>query len=336
MHGLLEAGWRRGGFGDTDEERQLHGKARAALERYFERFRSEDVRAGLVRAPVLVPPRPAPAARARRPRRPPARRRLRAHRLQDRPPEDAGAAARRRAARASTRSPRARRGTSRPSQQSYHYVLDDEKVPLPPGAVDRDWISRHGLQRRRGDPRRRASSRRRPTRRARCATTGSSARRPSGSRAQDAEAGLDDADRVATCGCVVPATARRPARPGADDLARRISSCSWSSRLGDEMRRAPWPSADARSGRRISRCVASASRGRRRRPRGSTSRVATRLASTYAAHGLDAASRSRTSTARRRAASRPHLEQPVAGELADARVERRACARQVVADHRAR
>ena len=27
------------------------------------------------------------------------------------------------------------------SRQSYHYVLDDEKVPLPPGAVDREWIS---------------------------------------------------------------------------------------------------------------------------------------------------------------------------------------------------
>ena len=27
------------------------------------------------------------------------------------------------------------------SQQSYLYVLDDEKVPLPPGAVDREWVS---------------------------------------------------------------------------------------------------------------------------------------------------------------------------------------------------
>ena len=27
------------------------------------------------------------------------------------------------------------------ARQSYHYVLDDEKVPLPPAAVDRDWIS---------------------------------------------------------------------------------------------------------------------------------------------------------------------------------------------------
>ncbi|MDQ6731479.1 MAG: PD-(D/E)XK nuclease family protein, partial [Actinomycetota bacterium] len=40
--GLLEAGWRRGGFGDSEEERQLRGKASAALTRYHERFASQD------------------------------------------------------------------------------------------------------------------------------------------------------------------------------------------------------------------------------------------------------------------------------------------------------
>jgi DNA helicase-2/ATP-dependent DNA helicase PcrA len=40
--GLLDAGWRRGGFGDSEEERQLRGKASAALTRYHERFQSED------------------------------------------------------------------------------------------------------------------------------------------------------------------------------------------------------------------------------------------------------------------------------------------------------
>jgi RecB family exonuclease len=40
--GLLEAGWRRGGFGDSEEERQLRGKAAAALTRYHERFRDEE------------------------------------------------------------------------------------------------------------------------------------------------------------------------------------------------------------------------------------------------------------------------------------------------------
>jgi DNA helicase-2/ATP-dependent DNA helicase PcrA len=38
MLALLEAGWRRGGFSDSDEERQLHDKARAALLRYYDRL----------------------------------------------------------------------------------------------------------------------------------------------------------------------------------------------------------------------------------------------------------------------------------------------------------
>ena len=40
--GLLDAGWRRGGFGDSEEERQLRGKASAALTRYHERFQSQE------------------------------------------------------------------------------------------------------------------------------------------------------------------------------------------------------------------------------------------------------------------------------------------------------
>jgi DNA helicase-2/ATP-dependent DNA helicase PcrA len=40
--GLLDAGWRRAGFGDSEEERQLRGKAAAALERYYHRFQSEE------------------------------------------------------------------------------------------------------------------------------------------------------------------------------------------------------------------------------------------------------------------------------------------------------
>jgi DNA helicase-2/ATP-dependent DNA helicase PcrA len=39
---LLEAGWRRGGFGDSEEERQLRAKATTALTRYYERFRSQE------------------------------------------------------------------------------------------------------------------------------------------------------------------------------------------------------------------------------------------------------------------------------------------------------
>jgi DNA helicase-2/ATP-dependent DNA helicase PcrA len=42
--GLLDAGWRRGGFGDSEEERQLRGKASASLTRYHERFQSEEAK----------------------------------------------------------------------------------------------------------------------------------------------------------------------------------------------------------------------------------------------------------------------------------------------------
>jgi DNA helicase-2/ATP-dependent DNA helicase PcrA len=40
--GLLDASWRRGGLGAGDQERQLRGKAETALRRYEERRRSED------------------------------------------------------------------------------------------------------------------------------------------------------------------------------------------------------------------------------------------------------------------------------------------------------
>ncbi|HSD78066.1 MAG TPA: ATP-dependent DNA helicase, partial [Solirubrobacteraceae bacterium] len=40
--GLLESGWRRGGFGGSEEERQLRSKADASLRRYFERDRADD------------------------------------------------------------------------------------------------------------------------------------------------------------------------------------------------------------------------------------------------------------------------------------------------------
>jgi DNA helicase-2/ATP-dependent DNA helicase PcrA len=42
MLGLLDAAWRRGGFGSSEQEIQLRGKATDALTRYCERFASED------------------------------------------------------------------------------------------------------------------------------------------------------------------------------------------------------------------------------------------------------------------------------------------------------
>jgi DNA helicase-2/ATP-dependent DNA helicase PcrA len=40
--GLLDASWRRAGFGDSEEERQLRGKAEVSLERYFGRFETDE------------------------------------------------------------------------------------------------------------------------------------------------------------------------------------------------------------------------------------------------------------------------------------------------------
>jgi DNA helicase-2/ATP-dependent DNA helicase PcrA len=43
LHGLLEAGWRRSGFGEeSEQERDLLAKARVALERYHERLSEQD------------------------------------------------------------------------------------------------------------------------------------------------------------------------------------------------------------------------------------------------------------------------------------------------------
>lgn len=39
---LLQTAWRRGGFGDSESERELHEKARVALTRYHERLREQD------------------------------------------------------------------------------------------------------------------------------------------------------------------------------------------------------------------------------------------------------------------------------------------------------
>ena len=92
---LLEAGWRRGGFGDSEEERQFRAKATAALVPLPRPLPRRGRRAGVVRALVPVPDGPAPAARARRPRRQAPGRRLRADRLQDRPAQERRPAAQR-------------------------------------------------------------------------------------------------------------------------------------------------------------------------------------------------------------------------------------------------
>jgi DNA helicase-2/ATP-dependent DNA helicase PcrA len=138
--GLLDAGWRRGGFGDTEEERQFRAKAVAALHRYHARFTSEKaepiwlekgfqfklgphvLRGRVDRVDKLADGgyelidyktgRPRTVAQLR---------------------EDV---------QLSLYAVGAREAWQlESSRQAYHYVLDDEKVRVPAEELDRDWIT---------------------------------------------------------------------------------------------------------------------------------------------------------------------------------------------------
>jgi len=138
--GLLEGGWRRGGFGDSEEERQLRAKATQALLRYHERFQGEDVEPvwfersfAFSMGPHLL--------------------RGRVDRV-DRLP-DGGfelidyktgrpktAAQLRQDVQLSLYAVGARESWQlEAAQQAYYYVLDDEKVPVERSEEDRDWIT---------------------------------------------------------------------------------------------------------------------------------------------------------------------------------------------------
>ena len=140
MLGLLAVGWRRGGFGASDQERQLHAKADGALRRYHERFREEDGEPMWFEKAFSF--------------------RLGAHTLRgrvdrvDRLPDGdyelidyktgrpRSAAQLREDVQLSLYAVGAREAWGLPSsRQSYLYVLDDAKVPLPVEEVDRDWIT---------------------------------------------------------------------------------------------------------------------------------------------------------------------------------------------------
>jgi DNA helicase-2/ATP-dependent DNA helicase PcrA len=138
--GLLEAGWRRGGFGASDQENQLHAKAEGALRRYFDRFRSEPCEPLWFEKAFSF--------------------RMGAHTLRgrvdrvDRLPDGdyelidyktgrpRSPAQLREDVQLSLYAVGAREAWGLPSsRQSYLYVLDDAKVPLPVDEVDRDWIT---------------------------------------------------------------------------------------------------------------------------------------------------------------------------------------------------
>ena len=138
--GLTDAAWRRGGFGTSEEERQLRGKADTALRRYHERFEESDSEPVWFERGFQF--------------------RMGAHTLRgrvdrvDRLP-DGGyelidyktgrpktAAQLREDVQLSLYAVGAREAWDLDaSRQSYLYVLDDEKVPVPQEEIDRDWIA---------------------------------------------------------------------------------------------------------------------------------------------------------------------------------------------------
>jgi DNA helicase-2/ATP-dependent DNA helicase PcrA len=140
MLGLLEAGWRRGGFGTSDEERQLRVKADTSLRRYHDRSVTDDAEPLWFEKSFQF--------------------KLGAHTLRgrvdrvDRLPGGEYELIDYKTGRPKTQAQLREDvqlalyavGASEAweldaSRQAYLYVLDDAKVPLPTEDVDRDWIS---------------------------------------------------------------------------------------------------------------------------------------------------------------------------------------------------
>ena len=143
--GLLEAGWRRGGFGDSEEERQLRGKATRALIRYHERFQDESAE------PVWF-------EKSFSFRMGPHLLRGRVDRV-DRLPDGSyelidyktgrpkSAAQLAEDVQLSLYAVGAKESWElEAAQQAYYYVLDDEKVPVDRTAHDREWIEETVLE----------------------------------------------------------------------------------------------------------------------------------------------------------------------------------------------
>ena len=140
MLNLLDWGWRRGGFGDSDEERQLRVKADAALRRYVQRVTEEPVQPVWFERAFSF--------------------RMGAHTLRGRVDRvdrlaDGGyelidyktgrprsAAALREDVQLSLYAVGAREAWQLDAtQQAYLYVLDDEKVRVPSSEIDAGWIA---------------------------------------------------------------------------------------------------------------------------------------------------------------------------------------------------
>ncbi|MEA2154991.1 MAG: ATP-dependent helicase UvrD/PcrA [Solirubrobacteraceae bacterium] len=137
---LLEAGWRRGGFGDSEQERQLREKAGAALRRYHQRIAEEPVEpVWFERAFSFRMGAHTLRGRVDRVDRLPGG----GHELIDyKTGRPRSAAALKEDVQLSLYAVGAREAWQlEASEQSYLYVLDDEKVRVPSSEIDAAWIA---------------------------------------------------------------------------------------------------------------------------------------------------------------------------------------------------
>jgi DNA helicase-2/ATP-dependent DNA helicase PcrA len=138
--GLLEAGWRRSGLGAGDEERQLRVKADTALRRYHERFMAEDAEPLWFEKgfQFKIGPHVLRGRVDRVDRLPDGRYELIDYKT-GRPKSEAQL---RDDVQLSLYAVGAKEAwhLEAPSRQSYLYVLDDRKVPLPEDPGTTEWI----------------------------------------------------------------------------------------------------------------------------------------------------------------------------------------------------
>ncbi len=138
--GLLDVSWRRSGLGFTEEERQLRAKADSALRRYHERFVEQEAEPiWLERAFQFRLGRHTLRGRVDRVDRLPDG----GYELIDyKTGRPKSVAQLREDVQLSLYAVASREAWDiDSSRQTYHYVLDDEKVPVPSGDIDRDWIA---------------------------------------------------------------------------------------------------------------------------------------------------------------------------------------------------
>ncbi|MEA2196909.1 MAG: ATP-dependent helicase UvrD/PcrA [Solirubrobacteraceae bacterium] len=137
--GLLDAGWRRGGFGDSEQERQLRGKASTALVRYHTRFQSEESEPIWFEKSFAfkVGPHLLRGRVDRVDRLPGGEYELIDYKT-GRPKTEAQLAEDVQLSLYAVGASEAWRLDA--SRQAYHYLLDDKKVALAHGDGDRDWI----------------------------------------------------------------------------------------------------------------------------------------------------------------------------------------------------